>query len=166
MPMWVGKKDQGIILVNRRIKRSVVNQAHTERPQQHHSCYVHDGKGGSAVGAGRYDTRDGLSSPYTQSRSPSSSTTSSYNISQSSTYTPIPTPSSGSSIISRPPPDAAPATSCSLRSAVMRSSASGAAFGGSSTTCSQPTGGEPGGEIRKFFSIAGGRRCEPPGGVS
>lgn len=40
----------------------------------------------------------------------------------------------------------------------MRSSARGAELGGSSTVCSQPTGGEPGGEIRKFFSIAGGWR--------
>lgn len=40
----------------------------------------------------------------------------------------------------------------------MRSSASGVAFGGSSLIGSQPTGGDPGGEMRKFFSMAGGRR--------
>jgi hypothetical protein len=40
----------------------------------------------------------------------------------------------------------------------MRSSARGATFGGSSRICSQPIGGDPGGEMRKFFSIAGGRR--------
>jgi hypothetical protein len=39
----------------------------------------------------------------------------------------------------------------------MRSSARGAEFGGSSRICSQPMGGDPGGEIRKFFSIGGGR---------
>jgi len=39
-------------------------------------------------------------------------------------------------------------------------------LGGSSAICSQPMGGDPGGEMRKLFSIAGGRRCEPPGGVS
>lgn len=31
-------------------------------------------------------------------------------------------------------------------------------FGGSSRTGAQPTGGEPGGEIKKFFSSAGGRK--------
>lgn len=40
----------------------------------------------------------------------------------------------------------------------MRSSASGVGLGGSSLMGSQPTGGEPGGDIKKFFSIAGGRR--------
>jgi hypothetical protein len=52
-----------------------------------------------------------------------------------------------------------------LRRAAMRSSASGATFGGSSATCSQPTGGEPGGEMRKFFSRGGGRRSASLGGV-
>jgi hypothetical protein len=52
-----------------------------------------------------------------------------------------------------------------LCSAAIRSSASGAELGGSSTTCSHPMGGEPGGEMRKFFSIAGGRRWVPLGGV-
>jgi hypothetical protein len=85
--------------------------------------------------------------------------------SQSSTNTPMPDPSSGSSIISRPP-GVALVASCNLCSAAMRSSASGKALGGSSTTCSHPTGGEPGGEMRKFFSIAGGRRWVPSGGVT
>ena len=40
----------------------------------------------------------------------------------------------------------------------MRSFAKGVEFGGSSRICSQPTGGDPGGEMRKFFSWAGGRR--------
>ncbi|KAH9172854.1 hypothetical protein EDB89DRAFT_841196 [Lactarius sanguifluus] len=78
-------------------------------------------------------------------------------ISQSSTYTPIPAPS-GSSNISRPPA-AVPAVSCSLRSAAMRSSARGIELGGTSTTCSQPTGGDPRGEMcnaslieTRFFS--------------
>lgn len=39
--------------------------------------------------------------------------------------------------------------------AATRSSASVSVFGGSSTIGSQPTGGEPGGEIKKFFSIPG-----------
>jgi hypothetical protein len=86
-------------------------------------------------------------------------------ISQSSTNTPIPDPSSGSSIISRPPGFAL-VVSCNLCSAAMRSSASGRALGGSSVTCSHPMGGEPGGEMRKFLSIAGGRRWVPPGGVT
>lgn len=34
----------------------------------------------------------------------------------------------------------------------------GAGLGGSSRICSQPSGGEPGGEMRKFFSCAGGLR--------
>lgn len=38
----------------------------------------------------------------------------------------------------------------------MRSSARGVAFGGSSRIDSQPTGGEPGGEIRKFLLETGG----------
>jgi len=37
----------------------------------------------------------------------------------------------------------------------MISSASGVGFGGSSLTGSQPIGGEPGGEIKKFFSNSG-----------
>ena len=41
----------------------------------------------------------------------------------------------------------------------MRSSANGVALGGSSLMGSQPTGGEPGGEIKKFLSMGGGRRC-------
>lgn len=40
----------------------------------------------------------------------------------------------------------------------MRSSASGVEFGASSRMGSQPTGGEPGGEMRKFFSSSGGRK--------
>ena len=132
-----------------------------ERENRGHGCI-----GGSAVGIGLYTKRDGLSSPYAQSGSWSSPRPRS-SISQSSTNTPIPAPSSGSSSISRPPGGAVmPAASCSLRSAAMRSSARGVELGGSSTICSQPTGGEPGGEMRKFFSIAGGRRCAPPGGVT
>ena len=41
---------------------------------------------------------------------------------------------------------------------MIRSLASGVEFGGSSRICSQPTGGDPGGEIRKFFSTVGGLR--------
>lgn len=41
---------------------------------------------------------------------------------------------------------------------MMRSSASGVSFGGSSGIGSQPTGGDPGGEIKKFLSIVGGLR--------
>ena len=40
----------------------------------------------------------------------------------------------------------------------MRSSASGVSFGGSSRIGSQPTGGEPGGEMRKLRSTVGGWR--------
>ena len=40
----------------------------------------------------------------------------------------------------------------------MRSSARGVSFGGSSRMGSQPTGGEPGGEMRKLRSTVGGRR--------
>jgi len=76
--------------------------------------------------------------------------------SQSSTYTPTPEPSSGSTSIDIP---RSPSRSIfSLRNAKIKSSARGEELGGSSTMGSQPTGGEPGGEIRKFFSIGGGRR--------
>jgi hypothetical protein len=47
----------------------------------------------------------------------------------------------------------------------MRSSARGVGLGGSSWTCSHPTGGEPGGEIRKFLDVSGGQRKTPPGPV-
>lgn len=110
--------------------------------------------GGIEVGKGHHLCLAGEVSPYTQSSSsrgrlPSPS-------SQSSTKTLIPTPSSGSRRTSTP--CVACVWSCSFRSALMRSSARGAAFGGSSLIGSQPTGGEPGGEIRKFFSSSGGRR--------
>ena len=50
--------------------------------------------------------------------------------------------------------------------ALARSAASVSAFGGSSRICSQPTGGDPGGEIRKFLSVSGtgrysGKRLRP-----
>lgn len=45
--------------------------------------------------------------------------------------------------------------------AAIRSSASVSVFGGSSRICSHPTGGDPGGLIRKFLSVTGtGRREE------
>lgn len=42
-----------------------------------------------------------------------------------------------------------------LSSALARSSAKVSMLGGSSRICSQPTGGEPGGEMRKFLSVSG-----------
>lgn len=106
--------------------------------------------GGIAVGTIHF-VLAGAVSPYTQS---SSGTSSSSSPSQFCTYTPTPEPSCGSSRTSRLLPllDV-----CSRLRAAIRSSASGVAFGGSSTMGSQPTGGEPGGEMRKFLSSFGGR---------
>ena len=104
--------------------------------------------GGSAVAMGFHLLLAGADSPYTQS----SSLTSSSCPSQSSTYTPTPA-SKGSRRTSKLDRRSCV---CSLRSAAIKSSASGVALGGSSLTCSQPTGGDPGGDIRKFFSTAGG----------
>src|SRR5882762_8338741 len=103
--------------------------------------------GGKLVGIGTHLCLAGDGCPYTQSSSLSSSAVSSP--SHCSTYTVTPTPSSGSSNISRL--DRRLCT-CNFRNAAMRSSARGVGLGGSSLIGSQPTGGEPGGEIRKFFS--------------
>lgn len=114
----------------------------------HRTC-----SGGIAVAIGFHLSCAGDGEPYSQSISSAPSSPSQK--SQSSTYTPTPTPSSGSNNTSR-----LERLSCifNLRSATMRSSARGVAFGGSSRICSQPMGGDPGGDIRKFFSIGGGRR--------
>ena len=119
---------------------------------QHHRRVT--GIGGIAVGAGRHLKRAGENVPYSQSNSSSPSSSLSVS-SASSTYTPTPTPSSGSSNTSLPPRRS---RSWSFRNAAIRSSASVALFGGSSRICSQPTGGDPGGDIKKFLSSGGGFR--------
>lgn len=108
--------------------------------------------GGKLVGTGAHFSLAGDGCPYTQS----SSSAQSSSMPHSSTYTLTPTPSSGSNNISLLLDRLL--WICSFRRATMRSSASGVGFGGSSLIGSQPTGGDPGGEIKKFFSIAGGRR--------
>lgn len=77
---------------------------------------------------------------------------------QSSTKILMPTPSSGSISTSTPFLPMSSCSNCSFFRAIIRSSARGVLLGGSSRICSQPTGGEPGGDMRKFFSSAGGRR--------
>lgn len=116
--------------------------------------------GGMAVGIGFHRARAGVVWPYTQSSSRSSCASSSWPTSQSSTNTLMPTPSSSGAIRTSGPGRRCRLSSWtfSFFSAAMRSSARGVGFGGSSSIGSQPTGGEPGGEMRKFFSCFGGRR--------
>jgi hypothetical protein len=133
--------------------RAVVSQEHIVVSIKH-MIYtgIRAGRGGIEVTMGRHFVLAGAVWPYTQSSS--SISTSESHRSQSSTNTPT-QESSGCISTSTLGP-----RSCTWRSlsALIRSSASGAAFGGSSLIGSQPTGGDPGGEMRKFLSIAGGRK--------
>ena len=110
--------------------------------------------GGMAVGAGF--AFDLVLKKFSRRISSSSSGASGISPPQSSTQIRIPAPSSGSMSTANPCPDPSRST-CSFFRAAMRSSARGEWLGGSSTICSHPTGGDPGGEIRKFFSSLGGR---------
>ena len=117
--------------------------------------------GGIAV---RGNASRGSGAPYVHAGSSSASSTHAAPP-QSSTYTPTPAAVSSGRQRTSPRPSAvrraAPRTSRSnwtLCSAAMRSAASGVAFGGSSLTGAQPIGGEPGGDMRKFFVGDGGAR--------
>lgn len=87
-------------------------------------------------------------------------TTAPLTCSASSTQTPTP-PLTSSALISSARPSSRgliPRFNWSFSRAARRSEANGEALGGSSVICSQPIGGEPGGEMRKFFSSGGGAR--------
>jgi hypothetical protein len=126
----------------------------------HHPTTISFSMGGLAVAVGFHLALARFVSPYTQSSS-STGPRPSAPPSQSSTYTVMPPVSSLSSSSSGP--CVVRSNSCRLLRAEMRSSARGVALGGSSTICSQPTGGEPGGEMRKFFVVSGGQRYGPSG---
>lgn len=117
------------------------------------------GNGGIAVGTGFKGTDDFSEPRRTELQSSPSFSSSATGVSppQSSTQMLIPTPGSGCISTSGPCLPRLSRSICSLLRATIKSSARGVLFGGSSRICSQPTGGEPGGEMRKFFSSAGGR---------